>query len=115
MYNIVLVKYNKNFVYKIIKDNYGLYKNPFLVYNAAETLRRLYFENNGIKIKFFYEKILTLKELNEWSINEYLLLNKCFQCGIINDSKFCSSKCVENYNKDINEKLLSEEECEYLR
>lgn len=104
----------------------GEFKSPFKAAEQVKSLRRLWLEDGSVRVKILINnQILTVKELDKWSANEYNFLPKCHYCVTILNNEvfthqlcgnnlFCSQECANrDYSLKI-EEMNSEEEIDYL-
>lgn len=108
-------------VIEIVRDDIALHETPFRALNAATTMRRLWGKG---KIRFLIDgQIMTLKQAETWSNEEYKSLPKCEGCAKIlsgnlythnlsHNHVFCSQICADKDYAFQMEKLLDEEECD---
>lgn len=114
-----------NIISILIEEN-GIYESPFQAVNQVKLLKRLWLEEGGTRVRILINnQILTIKEMEKWSAEEYNFLPKCHACGCILSTKifthrlsgtniFCSQKCTDiNFSFEI-EKINDEEDIEYL-
>jgi hypothetical protein len=108
------------------REENGKYPTPFQAYQRALTERRLWQELGTKKIKFLVDgQIMSPKQAEKWSHDEYKSLPKCKGCAKIligelythrlSDSGFfCSQDCADKDYFEEMEKLKDEEEIDYL-
>jgi hypothetical protein len=127
MYSISRQNHNKyGQVVTITREEDGSYKNPFQVFNQAKTMRRVWMEESGTKVRILIDgQVMTVVQAEKWSNEEYRNLPKCQTCWqvlvgqvythrLCGSSLFCSTHCADkNYSFQVN-KLNEEEEIEYL-
>lgn len=98
---------------------------PFFAWQQAIKSRRLWQESGTQKIRFLVDdQIMTAKQLEAWSVEEYKRLPKCEACAKILGGDvythrlcghflFCSQSCADkNYHQEV-EKLKDEEDIDY--
>lgn len=126
-YSIARIEHKKyKFILEVTRDEIGKYKNPFQVFNAGETLRRVYLESDKQKLKFLVDgQVLTLAQFETWANEEYKALPKCQACAaILTDDVFthhlamnhffCSQTCSDKDYLYCLDRYSDEEECDYL-
>jgi hypothetical protein len=99
---------------------------PFQAVQRAFTERRLWQESGTKKVRLLIDgQIMSTKEAERWSNEEYKSLPKCKACAKIldgnvyshrlcNSGLFCSEDCADKDYLEEVEKLKDEEEIEYL-
>lgn len=127
MYN-VSKQTNKKYgnVIEITREDIAEYESPYSAYHQAKYLRRIWLESGQEKVKILIDKqILTIKQAEAWADSEYKSLPKCGSCAKIlggdvfthrlcGTDLFCTQICADrDYSRQM-EKLLDEEEIEYL-
>lgn len=102
------------------------YVNPYQVYNAAHTMRRVAQEKDKVKLKFLVDlQVLTLAQLYSWANEEYKSLPKCYYCAAILSENvfthkfretelFCTQTCADKDYSICVERSNEEEDFEYL-
>lgn len=127
MYNVSKQKHETygNIIHISIDEN-GMFDTPSKATNQARFMRRLWLEEGVTKVKLLIQdQIMTIKEMDKWSVEEYKFLPKCHNCNFIlkqdvfthrlcKNNLFCTQKCADsNYTFEL-DKLLDEEEIDYL-
>lgn len=113
-------------VIKITRDDIGEYESPYPAFQQVKFLRRIWMEQGQTKVRVLIDQqILTIKQAEVWADEEYKSLPKCETCGKILDGNvfthrlggknlFCTQICSDKDYAWQMEKLLDEEEIEYL-
>ena len=89
-------------VIEIVREELAKYETPFMALNAAMAMSRLL---GKLKTRFLIDgQIMTLKQADNWSNEEYKSLPKCKSCAqilygdiythnLIDTNIFCSQNC----------------------
>lgn len=83
---------------EIIRDNDGDIVTPFQAYLKAKLMRRLWMEQENIKVKILIDKqILTLLQTEVWSHEESKRLPKCKACAsLLKEDVYVHQLCESN-------------------
>jgi hypothetical protein len=109
----------------IERDANGSAKTPFQAVQCACKEARLLREAGAKKVRVLIDdKIMTLKQAEQWSDKEYKSLPKCSYCAKIMEEDvfthrlssdlFCSQLCADRDYSERIDKLKDEEDCECL-
>lgn len=111
-------------VIQISRTEISEFKNPFQAVNKALTLRRLWID--ATKIRFLIDgQIMSKKDAERWSNEEYKFLPKCENCATIlvgkvynhsfsGNNLFCSQSCADkNYLFKMEKLDEDERECDF--
>jgi hypothetical protein len=100
-------------------------QSPFFISEEAKKEKRLWEEQEKIKVRFMVDnQILTINQLETWAHEEYRHLPKCSYCahilygdvhtnGLSSGALFCSTFCADrDYHIQV-ERLDDCEECDF--
>jgi hypothetical protein len=113
-------------VIQILRDENGTFQTPGLAANIAITARRLWREEGAKKVRYLIDdQVMSSAQIEAWASAEYKNLPKCFVCNAIlhgdvfthklcGENLFCSRNCSDRDYQEHIDKIMDEEEIDYL-
>lgn len=126
MYNVIpKAQTSYGAIVSIERDEDGIVKTPFLAIQLVCKEARLLREAGATKVRFFIDdKIMTLKQAEQWADEEYKSLPKCSYCAKLMEEDvfthqlcsnlFCSQICSDKDYTEITDKQNDEYECDFI-
>jgi hypothetical protein len=121
--NITHEQYGKVIAIERAAD--GNIQTPFFAWQRALTQRRLWREQGAKNVRYLVlGEVMSIRQLESWSHEEYKSLPKCGECGSIlggdvythqlcSSNLFCKQDCADANYHEAMEKLKDEEEIDF--